>query len=379
MNGNLRNKHAEFQMKYIAVAEKSIIPDLHTLRQRQFQYEPGGPQHHAGAPELVDWQGRACWEAQNPDSFLFYLWEYQELYRRFNCEFVSLTPSNLFTCQCVVMSTIMYRIGHGNPNYTRMGMCNSVMNAGGKLPCAVEGSKKRMSDVRKLTGAGLDYVNNAVNLFRSMYGAYLNVHTEGNKQRVRNIRRTTEGSLYDYVTFMDGKIINAPTNVGEDTAMTEGPSARKENLEGLFNQIDRDDDPHNSIMNTVDLNQNNNRKQTTAEPLAGWKLFLVLIGVNNTFEAVLQTRYQQMLIACNPVCASAPNDDFWTMRVSAGGDVDEGADYDRMDEMQLHKGGINQVGPTPAPGRASALRARPRRALILRCARTRRPRCPPAR
>lgn len=137
-----------------------------------------------------------------------------------------MTPANLFICQSVIESTVMYRMGHGNPNYTRMGMCNSVMNAAGKLLCAVDNSKKKMNDVRKVTGAGLDYVNMAVNLFRMMYKPYLNMQFNGDKQKIRTIRRTTEGSLYDYVTFMEGKIINAPSNVGEDTAMTEGPSAR---------------------------------------------------------------------------------------------------------------------------------------------------------
>lgn len=107
-------------------------------------------------------------------------------------------------------------------------------------------------------------------------------------------------------------------------------------MEGLFNQIDRDDDPHNSIMNTVDLNNTNNRKQTTAEPLAGWKLFLVLLGVNNMFDAQLQTRYQQMLIACNPICASAPNDTMWNIRNSSGDDASAA--------LQQH----DQV-PTPSP------------------------------
>lgn len=87
--------------------------------------------------------------------------------------------------------------------------------------------------------------------------------------------------MYDYVTFVAGKIVKAPTDVGEDCIMNEGPSDSIANVNALFNQMDRDDNPDTSIMNTIDEKNDNNRKVTTSVPVKGFKLFLLLMGTNN--------------------------------------------------------------------------------------------------
>jgi hypothetical protein len=63
----------------------------------------------------------------------------------------------------------MYRMGQGNPNWTRMGMPCSVMNAGGKVDTREEVTGKKRKDTRKDTGAGLDYIKSMLDLCRKMY------------------------------------------------------------------------------------------------------------------------------------------------------------------------------------------------------------------
>ena len=87
--------------------------------------------------------------------------------------------------------------------------------------------------------------------------------------------------MYDYVTFVGGKIVKAPTDVGEDCVMNEGPSDGINNVNGLFHQIDRDDNSNTVVKNTIDEKNDNNRKVTTSVPVKGFKLFLLLMGTNN--------------------------------------------------------------------------------------------------
>lgn len=77
MNGNMRNKHAEFQMKYIVEAEDRLLPDLAGLRSRVFTSIAEEGVTSSNDPLLRDWNSRTCWLMQNPDSFLFFLWEHQ--------------------------------------------------------------------------------------------------------------------------------------------------------------------------------------------------------------------------------------------------------------------------------------------------------------
>lgn len=149
--------------------------------------------------------------------------------------------------------------------------------------------------------------------------------------------------MYDYVTFVDGKIVKSPTDVGEDCSMNEGPTNGLPNVEGLFHQIDRDDNPDTSIMNTVDLKNDNNRKVTTSVPVKGFKLFLLLMGTNNFLVKDAQNRLMQMFVAANPCPSNYCNDEHWMQWLTNEGSVTLESVTGAGDSGHLHCGGVNRL------------------------------------
>lgn len=338
MNGNLRSSHAEHTMKYIEQAGKRVHKDLHKLRSMVFADCAADDLEGSTSSHIFtrDLSKQSRWQVQSPDSFVFYSWEYDEMYRHFNAKFVKLTPVNFKTFMEMNISCVMYRLGQNNPHWTRMGMLCSVMDAGGKLT-----TRDKSKNTKKRTGGGLDYLKWMSDILRMTYRPYLGTYEKTDKQKLVTIRRTTEGSLYDYVVFMGGKLIKVPLDVGYDVVMNEGPNDRYENVNGLFNQIDRDEDPDAAIISTCDPNNTNNRQQTTAEPVSGFKMFLLLIGKNNMLESKAETRYAQMMIPAYPCPTNHSNDQEWAIRLSRNGEADDFMDTENVDSNQLHGGGIN--------------------------------------
>ena len=135
LNGNLMNKHAESTMRYIDAGGDRILQGLQKLLEHVFVTDmlDDTSGRLATSPFIHNKQSYTYWMLQNPDDFVSCSWIYEELHKRFNTLFGVLTAVNLKTCNAITASSVAYRMGECNPNWTRMGMLNVVMNAMGKV------------------------------------------------------------------------------------------------------------------------------------------------------------------------------------------------------------------------------------------------------
>jgi hypothetical protein len=99
MNGNLQNIHAEAVLNYITMSGPRINTGLSALRDNLFQADALNHTSDGlrNAPFLGDVGSHTFWRLQSLDSFVFYSWEFQQMYTRFNLEFCHLTPPNFYT------------------------------------------------------------------------------------------------------------------------------------------------------------------------------------------------------------------------------------------------------------------------------------------
>jgi len=143
-SGALRDKNAQFATRYIDAASENLLGSLVNLCDNVFGKEmsdqPRGPS---------EW---SFWQTESIDPFCFYSWEHNELQHRMNSDFFLLAPMNFKLFTEMKATYVAHRLGGKQPGWKRIGMLNSVMDAGGLLPY-----KGDMRMTTKSTGSGLDH------------------------------------------------------------------------------------------------------------------------------------------------------------------------------------------------------------------------------
>lgn len=181
-SGALRNKNAQFAVKYIDAASGSLVGSMLELCNSVFGNEitdkPRDPS---------DW---SFWHDENLDSYVFYSWEHGELQHRMNNEFFLLAPMNFKLFTEIRATHVAHRLGGRQPGWKHIGMLNSVMDGGGLLPY-----KSEMRMTTKSTGSGLDHTRECFYRGVLTYESYLGFKFEHDMQDPDVLRRWTEVSF----------------------------------------------------------------------------------------------------------------------------------------------------------------------------------------
>jgi hypothetical protein len=162
----------------------------------------------------------------------------------------------------------------------------------------------------KKPSAGLDLIREVVDSFRTSYKSYLPgwVQVE-DAQKLVQMKRTSEAGLQTgYALFVDGKMERLPDELAQDCVFPEGIPDSFTIMNALLNAIPRDAEFDSQMWTTVDLAKNNMRSKMVSRLLKGFGLYLLLTGKNFLYEGKTEARYRDMLIVCNIVASSGPND-----------------------------------------------------------------------
>lgn len=252
LNKEVRSNHAVHQVKYIEQCKHHVCDDLRDLVNKKlptfynmFDAETGMPHDEAMHNKVSP----AYWNLHAENTFLACSFAMDHLLAIHNEQFFFLTPANMHIRNSVWVSCIMFRLGL--QDFTYIGMPVVICDAAGKLKmsAAFGGFGNTSNEMRdgvpvltKIPSAGLDFIRNVLDSFRTSYQQYLQGHSQTeDSQKMVQLKRFTEAGLQvGFVLFIGNRIEQLPNNnLAEDTVMPEGPPEKPENLNALLSAIPR--------------------------------------------------------------------------------------------------------------------------------------------
>ena len=171
------------------------------------------------------------WNLHAESSFLACSFAMDQLLVEHNEKFFFLTPQNMHIRNSVWVSCIMFRLGLHDFSY--MGMPVVICDAAGKLRMAATGAgfgagcfemRDGVLVMTKIPSAGLDFIREVLDFFRTAFMAYLKGHVRiEDAQKLVQLKRFTEAGLQvGFVLFVNNKIERMPdSELAADCIMPE--------------------------------------------------------------------------------------------------------------------------------------------------------------
>jgi hypothetical protein len=332
LNNDLRSNHALYTARYLEQGKGTSCRDLRSLIGSvapsfyRFVYEDRvmsrimGRKMHAvrGEAYALEAVSPAYWHLNCPSTFVCYSWLMDDLLRFHNEKFFHLTAQNLRICNDAWVGMIHFRLGQ-HEDWCYMGAPTVICDAGCKLRKAATGFASSGVDSEgvvissKRPSAGLDLIKDALNKRRTSVRKYVktgqNLQSNDAQEMVQLRRATAAGMHIGYVLFVNGEVEKVPDNeLAMDCVLPEGPPDNFEAMASLFNNIPRDQGHDAELWNTADKKNNNIRDKLVYKLLAGYQMYLCLMGKNYIFEKKTESRYMDMLIVCNVQESNGPMD-----------------------------------------------------------------------